>query len=440
MNKKYKNLLKEFIKFKSVSTSDEFKSEIEKTVEWLERTFKSKGFKVKIIKGYDNPVVLAEYIQNKEYETALIYGHYDVQPASESEGWSSDPFKLTERSGRLYARGVVDNKGQVMIHIINIFNLIEKGKLKYNIKFFIEGNEETGSPNLEKCIKDKKKLLNCDFIMISDGEITSDYPVVEAGFRGGFNSTLKCITSDKDLHSGLYGGASPIASHELIKIINRIYKENGSIAINGFYDNVDDIGDEIREMNKNIPFDLDYYKKLSGTKALVTEDNNDFYTQTGLRPAVVVTGLDSGYTGEGYRNSIPSYATAKINFRLVKSQDPKMIVELFKKFIKKQVPNYVDYKLDIASPYYGIKLNLDNEYIKTARKHLKKAFGKEPLVKFCGGGLPIVTYFNDILSVPQILAPLANEDCGMHSVDENYNLKIVKKALDFSDSFWSKSF
>lgn len=434
----YRDLLKEFISFKSVSTSKDYQKDIKKTVEWLSQLFEDHGFEVEIIEGYDNPIVLAKYKVSEDYETALIYGHYDVQPASKEDGWDSDPFELSEKDGRLFARGVVDNKGQVAVHIKTIFELIEKGILKYNIKFFIEGNEETGSPNLADCIRDKKDKLGCDFVMISDGELTSGHPVIEAGFRGGFNSTLKVVTSHKELHSGIYGSASPCASHELVKFLEKLHKVDGSVAISDFYKNVDEIEDKILKMNQNMPFDLDEYKKLSGTQALLTENDYDFFTQVGLRPAVIVTGIESGYTGDGYRNSIPPVATAKINFRLVKSQKPDQIVKLFRNFVKSELPEYVDYELDVADPYDGVKLDLDNQYIELAEDYLNKAFNKKVLKKFCGGGLPIVTLFDEILGVPQVLAPLGNEDCNMHAVGENYRTDVLEKALKFSEMFWSK--
>lgn len=439
MNKTYKKLLEKFISFKSISTSSEYEDNINKTVDWLEELFEDNGFEVKIIRGYDNPVITASFEVDADLDTALIYGHYDVQPAQKSDGWDSEPFELTQRDGRLYGRGVVDNKGQVLVHMATIFDLIKKNELKYNIKFILEGNEETGSPNIKQAIKDYKDLLDCDFVMISDGEITADHPTIEAGFRGGFNATVKIQTSDKELHSGLYGSASPSASGEMVDFLELIHDEDNSVSIDGFYEDVDEIDEQILDLHEQIPFDMDEYEELSGTKALLTEDDYDFYTQTGLRPAIVITGLQAGYVGDGYRNSIPAEAMAKINFRLVKSQDPEDMAELFNEFVEDNMPEYVDYEIDVASPYEGIKLDLANKYVESAKKYLTDAFGVDALVKFCGGGLPIVTHFDAVLGVPQVLAPLGNEDCAMHAANENYNLDVLEKALDFSYKFWSKS-
>jgi acetylornithine deacetylase/succinyl-diaminopimelate desuccinylase-like protein len=288
-------------------------------------------------------------------------------------------------------------------------------------------------------LEDKKDLLKCDFVMISDGEITSGHPTIEAGFRGGFNTTLTVRTSDKELHSGLFGGAAPSASRELSKFLAQIHKEDNTVAIEGFYDDVDEISAQYKQMHNQIPFSEEEFKKLSGTQALLTEDQYDFYTQIGLRPAVIITGIQTGYMGEGYRNSIPSEASAKVNFRLVKSQEPEKISQLYCDFVDEHIPDYVDFDLRVESKYHGIKLDLENEYVQLAQEYLQKAFDKESFFKFCGGGLPIVTHFDEVLGVPEVLAPLANEDCAMHATNENYNKNVLKRALKFSKVFWSKS-
>lgn len=433
----YKKLLKEFIAIKSISTSGEYKSEINRAAAWLQTTFTSNGFEVEVIEGYDNPIVVASYVASSDYETCLIYGHYDVQPAQKEDGWVNDPFDLTERDGRLYARGAIDNKGQVLIHMSTVFELIKENKLKYNIKFMIEGNEETGSPHITQFLEDNKDKLAADFVVLSDGEIKGDYPTIAIGFRGGFNTTLEITSSSTDLHSGLYGGAAPNSATEMAKFIAGLYNPDGSITIPGFYEDVDEITSEIEERNKKLPFDLDEYKRVSGTQQLLTEEY-DFYTQTGLRPAVITTGLQSGYTGEGYRNGVPSKTIAKINFRLVKSQNPQEIMDSFVQYVKSELPSYIDYTLDTQDPYDGIKLNPDNNYIKKAEGILLKVYGKDQVVfEYSGGGLPIVTLFDELMGIPQVIVNLANEDCGMHAPNENFNLDIAKKGMAFSKDFFS---
>lgn len=435
---KYKELLKEFISLKSISTDSSYQEQINEAADWLKKQFESHGFKVEVVEGYGNPVVVAYYEVSPENETCLVYGHYDVQPADKSDGWESEPFELTERDGRLYARGAIDNKGQVLVHMVNLFELIESGRLVYNVKFMIEGNEETGSPELERFFKEKVQLLKADFVMLSDGEIKEDYPTVAVGFRGGFNSTLTIKTSTTDLHSGLYGGAAPSSSSVLAQILNDLHDQDGKVTIDGFYDDVEEINDIIKERNASIPFSEENYKKVSGTKALKTEPGYDLFTQVGLRPAAIITGIQSGYTGEGYRNSVPAISKAKINFRLVKNQVPDQIAELFKKHIAKAVPEYADYELEITDPYEGTKLNPENKYTQKAEKILEEEFGKKVIFEYSGGGLPIVTLFDEIMKIPQVVVNLANEDCGMHAPNENFNIEILEKGFNFSRRFFSK--
>ncbi len=433
MNQTYQNLLTEFIRFKSISTDNTFATEIQKCALWLKNIFTEHGFKATVTNGYGNPIIVAHYQANPEYKTCLIYGHYDVQPAHRNEGWNSEPFELFNDGKRLYARGAIDNKGQVMIHIATIFALIKENKLGYNITFMIEGNEETGSPLLGKFISDHTEKLKADFVVISDGEITGNHPIIELGFRGGFNTTITIKTASNDLHSGIYGGIAPSATHEAAKLIAKLYDHNNHITIPHFYDDVAPI-----DTNEPIPFDNQEYQRITGAKVLLNEPEFDPYTQVGLRPSIQVTGFNSGYTGEGYKNGIHAKATLKINFRLVRNQDPEKIAELFRKYLRETLPDYADFEMEVDDIHTGVKLNLDNNYVRKAQEILAKAYATQPLLKYSGGGLPIVTYFEEALTVPQVLVPLANEDCNMHGANENFNLDDVEKSLRFSSEFFSK--
>ncbi|MDQ3099666.1 MAG: M20/M25/M40 family metallo-hydrolase [bacterium] len=431
MNQTYLNLVSEFIKFKSISTDNTFATEIQKCALWLKNTFTENGFKVNIINGYGNPIVVAHYQTNPEYKTALIYGHYDVQPADKSEGWNSEPFELFNDGKRLYARGSIDNKGQVAIHIATIIDLIKENQLKYNITFMIEGNEETGSPLLGKFIQDNKVLLKADVVVISDGEITGNNPILELGFRGGFNTTITIKTATNDLHSGIYGGLAPNAAHEAAKLIAKLYDENNHITIPHFYNDVAQI-----ENPEIIPFDQKEYQRITGAKAVLKEPEFDPYTQVGLRPSIQVTGLQSGYIGEGYKNGIHAKAILKINFRLVRNQNSAKIAEEFRDYLKETLPSYVDFNIEVNDIHQGVKIDLNNDYIHKAKAILEKAYGTKPLLKYSGGGLPIVTFFEEALGVPQVLVPLANEDCNMHGANENFNLEDIEKSLEFSKEFF----
>lgn len=434
----YRKLLPAYIANQSVSTDPAYKGGIASMVAWLKSLFEEHGFKVAIVEGYGNPVVVAHYVADPNLQTCLIYGHYDVQPASSQAGWESDPFTVVEREGRIFCRGAIDNKGQNLIHIVSVFDLIKDGKLGYNIKFMIEGDEETGSPELPKLLADNKELLKADFAMISDGEIGGETPMIEVGFRGGFNLTLTVTTSNTDLHSGLYGGASPSSAHELVNLLAKIYDDKWHVTVPDFYEGVDEITPEMLANDAKIPFSKEEYEHISGTKALLMEDGYDFYTQTGLRPSIQVTGIETGYNGEGYRNSIPAKATAKINFRLVLHQEPEKVAAAFEAWVKQQLPPYATATVEMTDPYNGIKLEVNNPFVEKAVRKLKQAFGKDPVYKYDGGGLPIVTLYHDVLDMPTVPVPLANEDCKMHAANENFNLEYVEKGLAFSHAFFAK--
>jgi acetylornithine deacetylase/succinyl-diaminopimelate desuccinylase-like protein len=293
MNNTFKKLLSEYVALKSISTDAAYAREMQKTTDWLSAYLKKHGFKVSHLKGpRTNPVVFAEYTQSPQMETVLVYGHYDVQPAAKSDGWASDPFTLTERKGRLYGRGVVDNKGQNLIHVFTVCELIKEKKLAYNVKFMIEGNEETANPDMEALVKKHKKLLKSDTIVISDGEIPGSTPTLDASLRGGFNVTVKVRTGKNNLHSGLSGGVAPSASHELSRLIAKFYTADNTVAIPGFYKGAKNpTKDQLANTKKGDP--LKDLLKVFGVKASVAEKGLDPYAQIGLRPTIQVSGIAS---------------------------------------------------------------------------------------------------------------------------------------------------
>lgn len=434
----YKKLLKEYVSFQSISTDSFFKNEMEKTVKWLEKLFVSYGFSVSFLEGKTcNRVILAEYVVDPKLETILIYGHYDVQPAETTDGWTENPWKLVEQKGRLFARGVVDNKGQNLVHIVAIGELIQNKKLGYNIKFLIEGNEETGNPDMQALVKQYKSRLKSDYIIISDGEIVGDSPTIEASLRGGGSFDLIFRTGKTNLHSGLFGGAVPNASHELQKLISSFFDENNKVMIPGFYKGVDPITEEQRKNNRSLSSTKNILHN-AGTKVLTPEKGFDFYSQVGLRPTIQVTGISSGYMGEGFANIVPCEARAKINVRLVASQKPEEIFSLIEKYIRKQVPRYVDVVMSVEKSYNPVKLNLENSKISEIKTILTRTYQEKVKIKYVGGGIPIVSDFKDILGSESILISLGNEDCNMHGVDENFRIDLIKKALKFSQKFFGE--
>lgn len=436
----YLKPLKELIKFKTISTDSDYKEEIEKCVNWYQNLFEDNGFVVEIVRGYSNPIILAKYDNNSE-QTALIYGHYDVQPAGNEKDWDSIPFELSERDNRLYARGIIDNKGQSFVHIATVLNLIKNEQLGQNVTFLLEGGEEIGSPGVANFLTDYKEKLSADYIVISDGTMIEDYPVLEVGLRGIMNLTVKVFTSDRELHSGLFGGAAPNASHELVNVLSKLYDDNKLVNMNGFYTGVEEPTEQELENNKTIPYSFEEFHKLSGTKKNISEDGVDFYTQTGLRPTVQITGIESGYNGEGYKSGIPNAAIVKLNIRLVASQDPIKVKESIVQFFSNNLAEYADFEIvhsDDEGSVPAVKIDTDNEYVQKAITILEEVYQKKVLRKYVGGTIPLVYHIEKILNIPQVIVPLVNPDSNMHSVNENYDLSYLKKALEFSNNLFKK--
>lgn len=435
---KYKSTLAEFVSLRSISTDPQFKDEMEATCNWLERLLRELGFEVRQIQGKKTyPYLFARYSLSSAAKTALLYGHYDVVPAQKAEGWESDPFKLREANNRLYARGAIDNKGQLLIHLLSLAYLIEQKKLRYNIKIFLEGNEETGNEEISRIIRENKDLLECDFVILSDGEIVNDRPTIDISFRGGANLTLQYETAKNSLHSGIYGGAVPNAAEELSKLIAQLYTPQNLINIPDFYEDVDPPSEEELKHNRSLKFNQKEFTQKTGVKELTLEPGLDFYTQTGLRPMLTVTTLHSGYTGEGYRNAIPHRSLAKINFRFVPSQKPQKEIAKFKRFVAEKTPPFVRYSFSEDGFWPPIKLNPQFPELKRAASLLKEIYSQEVVYHHVGGSIPVIVDFKTILGVEVISVSLANADGNMHAANENFRTDLIEKGLAFSQRFFS---
>lgn len=436
----YRKLLKEFVSFKSISTDSQYAGEMKKTADWLVGIFKQEGFKAKLLKGqHMNDVVFASYTVSPKAETVLIYGHYDVQPAEKKDGWDSDPFVLTEKNGRFICRGAIDNKGQVLVHIATIFELIAEKSLKYNIKFMIEGNEESGSPSMDLFVKKYAKELSSDFVLISDGETAGNKPTLEASLRGGFNIRVTLETGRTNLHSGLYGGAAPSASKEATKLINSLFDfKTKKINVAGFYDGVKEPTKEQITNNLGIAGEKQILK-TGGFKALMTEEGKyDFFTQVGLRPTLEISGIQTGYTGEGFANIVPAKTDIRINGRTVFPQKTADIMKKVVSHIKASVPSYVTVQVTAESHGNPVMVDTTSPLAKEILNTLEKTYKQKPVIKYVGGSIPIVGMFQQMLKTPVYLVSLANEDCNMHGVHENFDIKLLHKAVSFSRAFFSK--
>ncbi len=435
----YFDLLKEFIAFKSISTDADFVAETMVCAEWLITQLRKQGFTTQRIDGFANPIVYGHYEVDASLPTYLVYGHYDVQPAALEDGWKSDPFTLFQDSERIYGRGVVDNKWQHLIHLATIFDLIQRKELGANIKILIEGNEESGGLDRDAFFQEHASLLTCDGVIISDGEIIGHtVPTMTKTFRGGANLTLTVTTADTDLHSGIYGNILPSASHSLIDLCAQLYNEKWLIAIPGWYDDVAPITDIEIANNKEVPFNAEELFASTWCKALVDIEGYDAVTANGLLPTIQVSGLQSWYMGNGYKNIIPSSASAKMNFRFAPWQDAEKMMKIFEQWVKEMLPDYCAVTIATSEPYNAIALGTDNPWVQKCRDTLAEVYGRPVVMRYCGAAVPISGLFQQYLNCPVAAVDLWNEDCNMHGINENFRLENVEKGLRFSESLFKK--
>lgn len=446
LNDQFLNELGEYISFKSISTDSAYLGEIEKTVFWLKKYIESAGGKVELLqRGVCNPVVFGQLNVNPNLQTVLVYGHYDVQPAKKEDGWTTaDPFKIEtkilpvkdSKNERLVARGIVDNKGQNFIHLFTICKLFKENKLKYNVKIFLEGGEECGSPDLDLVLKEYgQSHLKADYLLVSDGEIVGTKPTIESSLRGVGNMKVVLTTGKNNLHSGLFGGAVPSATNEMSRLITSFKDKNNKVLVKDFYKGVTMPTSAVLKNNKNLGSDKQA-KTTAGVKELLALKNYDFYTQTGCLPSLEVSGLLGGYVGEGFANIVPATAECRINLRVVPKQKTTDVMKLVERHIKKVVPKYVDVKISLEGHGDSIKLDDDTPVAKEIKPILEKVYGQKVVSKYVGGSIPILGDFQKILKTKVISVSLGNDDCNMHGTDENFRVDLVQKGLNFAEKFW----
>ena len=386
-------------------------------------------------KGY--PVVYGEKIINPELPTVLVYGHYDVQPADPLELWESGPFepvvKKTELhpEGAIFARGSADDKGQFFMHVKAFEAMMKTNSLPCNIKFIIEGEEEVGSVSLAGFLEENKEKLSCDVILISDTHIYSnEQPTVTTGLRGLSYMEVEVEGPNRDLHSGLYGGAVPNPINVLAEMIAKLHDEEVRITIDGFYDNVEIVSAEDRaEMNK-LKDNPEEFKKSIGLSGVEGETGYTTLERTSIRPTLDVNGIWGGYTGEGAKTVIPSKAFAKISMRLVPYQTDEEITEKFTKYFEKIAPASVKVKV---TPHHGgmpYVLQSNTKEFQAAKKAMEKAFGKEVLPYRSGGSIPITSLFEKILGAKSVLMGFGLDSDAIHSPNEHYGLYNFYKGIE----------
>ena len=429
---KFLNELLDLLRIPSVSADKKFDGDVRNAAMFVKDQLIAAGVDyAELCETKGHPIVYAEKIIDSTFPTVLVYGHYDVQPADPYELWDHPPFEPIVKNDRIYARGACDDKGQMYMHVKAFEAMIETNTLTCNVKFMIEGEEEVGSDNLEAFIKEEKQKLLADVILISDTSIiNNDTPSITVGLRGLSYLEVEVTGPNKDLHSGVYGGAVANPINILSKLIADMQDEEGRITLPGFYDDVLEYSEAQRAEMAKAPFDLDHYKKELNIEEVKGEKGFSTIERVGIRPCLDVNGIWGGYTGPGSKTVLPSKAFAKISTRLVSNQNSGKITQMIIKYFEENAPKSVKVKV---TPHHGgtpaVVSTHSNGY-QAASKAFEQSWGKTPIPTMEGGSIPIVALFMQELKIEPILMGFGLDSDDIHSPNESYGLFNYYKGIE----------
>ncbi len=430
--------LLDMLRIPSVSADPKFKQDVIRTAEFVRARLEEAGAdKVELCETAGYPIVYGEKIIDPSLPTVLVYGHYDVQPADPYELWHSPPFEPVIKDGKIFARGACDDKGQMYMHVKAFEVMMRTNNLPCNVKFMIEGEEEVGSENLATFVKNNKSKLAADVILISDtGMLGNDTPSITTGLRGMSYMEVEVTGPNRDLHSGLYGGAVANPINILCKMIASLHDEQNRITIPGFYDNVQDLSQEERAEMARAPFSLDKYKQALDLTDVHGEDGYSTMERNSIRPTLDVNGIWGGYTGEGAKTVIPSKAYAKISMRLVPNQASAEITEKFTKHFESIAPGSVKV---VVKPHHGgepVVTPTDSVAYQAAAKAYADTFGIKPIPVRSGGSIPIVAMFKSELGLDSVLMGFGLDSDAIHSPNENFGVFNYMKGIETIPLFY----
>lgn len=428
----------ELLKIPSISADSAYSQDVFNTAHAVEKALKEAGCDtVEVCQTPGYPIVYGEKIINPNLPTVLVYGHYDVQPADPIELWHSNPFEPVIKTtdihpeGAIFARGACDDKGQMYMHVKALEYLVRNEKLPCNVKFMIEGEEEVGSESLAWFVKHNHEKLSNDVILISDtGMIANDIPSITTGLRGISYVEVEVTGPNRDLHSGLYGGAVANPINILSKMIASLHDENNRITVKHFYDKVEELSLAERQKMAEAPFSEENYKKALDIDSVYGEKGYSTNERNAIRPTLDVNGIWGGYTGEGAKTIIPSKAFAKISMRLVPHQNWKEITELFKSHFEAIAPKGVKVKVTPHHGGQGYVTPLDSIGYQAAEKAYKQTFGKDPIPVRSGGSIPIVALFEEELKSKSILMGFGLDSDAIHSPNEHFGIFNYLKGIE----------
>lgn len=436
---KFQRELFELLEIPSISTHSQQSEDIGKAANFLVNQFRSMGVEdVELFETEGNPIVYAEICPAKNRPTVLIYGHYDVQPPDPEDEWDTPPFKPSIRDGRVYARGASDDKGQSFTHLKALEAYLSTGtNLPVNLKFILEGEEEIGSPNLIPFIDHHRERLACDMVLISDTSMyDEDQPSITYGLRGLTYLEILIKGPNRDLHSGVFGGAVANPANVLCEILAKLKSDDGVIRVPGFYENVKPLTEAEREESCKLPFDEEKYKKSLGLRELAGEKGYSTHERATARPSLDINGLWSGYQGEGAKTVLPAKAGAKVSMRLVPDQDPKKIARLFTDYVKSLTPDSVEISVTEHHGGHPSITDLNFYGLQAAAKAFEDIYKKEALFTREGGSIPIVADFKKILKAESILMGFGLTRDALHSPNESFSLKDFHRGIKTSAKFF----
>lgn len=422
----------EFLRIPSVSAKSEHAADTRRAADWLRQRMLDAGLQAaELVETSGHPIVIGEWRGAPGAPTLLVYGHYDVQPAEPLDEWRSPPFEPTVREGKLYARGSVDDKGQLYLHLKAVeAHIARNGRLPVNLVFVVEGEEEVGSPNLENFLAANQERLRCDAVLISDTTMFAPgLPCITIGLRGLAYMEVHVQGPAGDLHSGSYGGAVVNPANALAKIIARLHDEQGRVTIPGFYDAVREQTAEEKEMMQRLPFTEEHLREEVGAPALGGEAGYGALERIWARPTLDVNGLLSGYTGQGAKTVLPARAMAKVSMRLVPDQSYRDIEQKFTAYVQQLVPAGVTVKVEAlhgGEPWYAAP---SGPIFDAARRALREGFGQEPVFIREGGSIPIVKAFEQTFGAPALLIGFGLPGENAHAPNEWFSLENYDKGM-----------
>ncbi len=441
--KRFLDELKDLLRIPSISTLEEHKPDIQQAAEFVINDLKRIGFEnIELIKTKGHPLIYADWLHASGKPTVLVYAHYDVQPPDPVDEWTTPPFEPTERNQNVYARGAVDDKGQLWMQMKAFESLAKAhdGKFPLNIRIIYEGEEEVGGESIAEFVRKHGNRLKADFALVCDTELFApELPTVCVGLRGLVYTEVEAVGAMTDLHSGIYGGAAPNPLDALARLISKLKDESGKILIPGFYDAVKKPTDAELKAWESLPFDEEHYRKTEvGSNVLTGEAGYSVLYRTWARPTLEVHGMPGGFTAPGAKTVIPAKASAKISMRLVPDQDPDDILKKYTDFVKKNTPKGISFKIKVHSKGPAIVVSTDNKYIKAATEALHDIFKKDTVYIRSGGSIPIVADFENVLKIPSVMMGMGLPDDNLHAPNEKFHIPNFYRGIEAIINFFER--